>query len=109
MPRHLHGIVDVHSDHPAEAVYLGLLGVTEREEGGDVFVSVAKTAPRGRMRFDEAREHIGEAVAYHPAGSEPEHGTIAAASTVYVFVQYPGERGTRATYPEDLTLIAGDR
>jgi hypothetical protein len=61
------------------------------------------------MTLDEARDHIGEAVAYHPAGSEPEHGTIAAASTVYVFVQYPGERGTRATYPEDLTLIAGER
>jgi hypothetical protein len=29
---------------------------------------------------------------------------IAAASTVYVFVQNPGVRGTRATYPEDLTL-----
>jgi hypothetical protein len=58
------------------------------------------------MTLDEAREHVGEAVAYHPAGGKPEHGTIAGASTVYVFVQYPGERGTRATYPEDLTLIA---
>lgn len=60
------------------------------------------------MTLDEARDNIGEAVAYHPAGSEPEYGTITAASTVYVFVQYPGERGTRATYPEDLTLIAGE-
>lgn len=58
------------------------------------------------MTLDEAREHVGHAVAYNPAGGEPEHGTITAASTVYVFVQYPGERGTRATYPGDLTLIA---
>jgi hypothetical protein len=61
------------------------------------------------MTLDEAREHVGKAVTYHPAGSEPEHGTIAAASTVYVFVQYPGVRGVMATYPEDLTLIAGER
>jgi hypothetical protein len=61
------------------------------------------------MTLDEARAHIGEAVIYRPAGGEPEHGTIAAASTVYVFVQYPGVRGTMATYPEDLTLIAGER
>jgi hypothetical protein len=61
------------------------------------------------MTLDEARDHIGEAVAYHPAGGEPEHGTIAAASTVYVFVQYPGVRGTMATYPEDLTLTAARR
>ena len=61
------------------------------------------------MTLDEARASIGEAVAYHPAGGEPEHGTIAAASTVYVFIQYPGVRGTKATYPEDLTLIAGER
>lgn len=61
------------------------------------------------MTLDEARDHTGEAVAYHPAGSNPEYGTIAAVSTVYVFVQNPGVRGTRATYPEDLTLIAGER
>jgi hypothetical protein len=61
------------------------------------------------MTLDEARDHIGDAVTYRPAGSEPEHGTIAAASTVYVFVQYPGVRGTNATYPEDLTLTAGAR
>jgi hypothetical protein len=56
------------------------------------------------MTLDEARDHIGEAVTYHPAGGSPEHGTIAAVSKVYVFVQNPGVRGTRATYPEDLTL-----
>ncbi len=59
------------------------------------------------MTLDEARAHIGEAVTYRPAGSEPETGTIAAVSTVYVFVQYPGVRGVMATYPEDLTLAAG--
>jgi hypothetical protein len=58
------------------------------------------------MTLDEARAHVGKAVTYHPAGGEPEHGTIAAASTVYVFVQYPGVRGVMATYPEDLTLTA---
>jgi hypothetical protein len=56
------------------------------------------------MTLDEARDRVGDAVAYHPAGGEPERGTITAASTVYVFVQYPGERGVRATHPEDLTL-----
>lgn len=57
------------------------------------------------MTINEARDNIGEAVTYHPAGGEAEHGTIAAASSVYVFVQYPGVRGTRATYPEDLKLV----
>lgn len=58
------------------------------------------------MTLDEAREHVGEPVAYRPAGGEPERGSIATVSTVYVFVQYFGVRGTMATYPEDLTLMA---
>jgi len=57
------------------------------------------------MTLDEARAHVGEAVTCHPAGGEPERGTIAAVSTVYVFVQYPGVRGVSVTYPEDLTLV----
>ncbi len=57
------------------------------------------------MRLDEARAHVGEAVTYRPAGGEPERGTIAGASSVYVFVQYCGERGVSSTYPEDLTLV----
>lgn len=56
------------------------------------------------MTLDEARAHVGKAVTYRPFGGPPEHGTIAAVSTVYVFVWYPGVRGATATYPEDLEL-----
>jgi hypothetical protein len=58
------------------------------------------------MTLDEARNHIDDGVVYKPAGGKPETGVITAVSSVYVFVQYAGERGTKATYPEDLTLLA---
>ena len=59
------------------------------------------------MTLDEARAHIGDGVVYTPDDGKREDGTIEAVSSVYVFVHYAGDRGCKATYPEDLTLLAG--
>lgn len=57
------------------------------------------------MTIDEAREHIGATVLYHPQGTSPEEGVIRHV-TRFVFVAYSGDvNGARATSPEDITLI----
>ena len=62
------------------------------------------------MTIDEARGHIGRAVAYRPAGNpdaEAEHGVIATVGHRWVFVRYAAPSGAaQATDPADLTLLA---
>lgn len=58
------------------------------------------------MTLEDAREHIGDGVVYTPAHGAREDGVITGVSSVYVFVHYAGDRGSKATYPEDLTLLA---
>jgi len=57
------------------------------------------------MTLEEAREHIGHGVVYVPSHDKREDGTIEAVSSLYVFVHYAGDRGCKATRPEDLTLL----
>jgi hypothetical protein len=57
------------------------------------------------MTLDDARDHIGAAVLYHPSGTDPEEGVIRHVSAHFVFVAYSGDlNGARATRPEDVTL-----
>lgn len=57
------------------------------------------------MTLDEARDHIGEAVAYRAAGALAEDGVITSVGTRVVYVRYEGGRYPKATNPADLTLI----
>lgn len=63
------------------------------------------------MTLDEARESIGQGVIYLPRSREgmehAEAGVISSVNDHYVFVRYGSDRGTKATYPEDLTLEFG--
>ena len=59
------------------------------------------------MTLDEAEQHLGEGVVYRPAHGPAEDGTIVGTSDRFVFVQYVGDRGAKATDPGDLTLLAG--
>ena len=53
------------------------------------------------MTTDQARNAIGRTVVYVPyPGATPEIGTISGTSSLYVFVQYAGQRGTKATPAE---------
>ncbi len=54
------------------------------------------------MTIDEALTGVGRSVVYTPHHGPREVGTITAASSRYVFVQYVGERGTKATPAEML-------
>jgi hypothetical protein len=58
------------------------------------------------MSLDEARWHTGWPVIYrsHP-GAMPEVGKIKSVNDFYVFVQYAGDTGAKATRPEDLELV----
>lgn len=61
------------------------------------------------MTLDEAREHIGHGVIYRPyigGLARAEEGTITSVNDSYVFVRYAGDVGSKATSPEDLTLLA---
>lgn len=57
------------------------------------------------MTLGEARDAIGRSVVYtaHP-GAEPEVGTIVGTSSLYVFVQSEGQRGSKATPAEMLAF-----
>jgi hypothetical protein len=60
------------------------------------------------MTLDEARESIGAMVRYQPNGLFPQNaeiGLIRSVNAQYVFVQYEGDYGSKATDPADLTLI----
>ena len=76
------------------------------------------------MTLDEAREHTGHKVIYRaghsPAGegrprlrpdeadlgSVTEEGVITSVGQQYVFVRYGPDVGSKATHPDDLTLLA---
>lgn len=61
------------------------------------------------MTLDEARAHIGDAVIYHPYAPEldpAEEGVITSVNDRYVFVRYGGDKGSKATAAERLTLLA---
>lgn len=60
------------------------------------------------MTIDEARDHIGEVVLYHPDGTAPENGVLRQVSGRFVFVVHRGDHlGVKAGSPEDITLIGG--
>jgi hypothetical protein len=61
------------------------------------------------MTLDEAHEHIGARVVYHPrrSGAVPEYGEITSVGTMYVFVRYSDQDATangKGTAPEFLTF-----
>lgn len=61
------------------------------------------------MTLDEAREHIGQQVTYHPrrAAARAQVGVITSVGQTYVFVRYadqPYEAPGQATAPQFLTL-----
>jgi hypothetical protein len=60
------------------------------------------------VTLDEAREHIGQSVAYRAAGALAEEGVITSVGNVAVFVRYDGDLHSKATDPADLTLAHGD-
>jgi hypothetical protein len=69
------------------------------------------------MTLDECREHIGDAVVYHPSdmrdgligyASRDEDGTIVRVSENWVHVRYGHQTTTKATAPEMLELLAPD-
>jgi len=58
------------------------------------------------MTLDEARRHIGAGVTYRPNRYfRAEDGEITSVSDYYVFVRYVGDRGSKATRPQDLDLL----
>ncbi len=60
------------------------------------------------MTIEEAAAGVGRSVVYTPEHGPREVGTISSTSSLYVFVQYDGERGTKATPPDALTLEHAD-
>ena len=61
------------------------------------------------MTLDEARANIGHAVIYHPYAPEldpVEEGAITSVNDRFVFVRYGSDKGSKATSPELLTLLA---
>jgi len=62
------------------------------------------------MTLNEAHDHIGQKVVYrapHIRRDEPgEEGVITAASSVYVFVRFGADAGSKATPAESLELVA---
>jgi hypothetical protein len=63
------------------------------------------------MTIEEAREHVGDGVIYHPYAPEldpVEHGVISSVSDKYVFVRYGTDVASKATSPELLTLTRED-
>jgi hypothetical protein len=58
------------------------------------------------MTLEEAREHVGHGVVYRSGTDLAEDGVITGVDAL-VFVRYKGDRHAKATYPGDLTLLAG--
>jgi hypothetical protein len=57
------------------------------------------------MTLDECKNHIGAGVVYEPwLGGPKEDGEIVSVKGEYVHVRY--KDGIKATYPQDLTLLA---
>lgn len=58
------------------------------------------------MTLDECRQNIGAGVVYDPGHGPREDGEITAVSSLYAFVHFTGDRGSKATPPERLTLLS---
>jgi hypothetical protein len=61
------------------------------------------------VTLDEALNHVEERVIYQRHGDfadGPEYGVIHAVGERWVYVQYDGDLGTKATDPAHLTLAA---
>jgi hypothetical protein len=59
------------------------------------------------MTLEEAREHVGRDVTYHPYAPEldpVEQGVITSVNHRFAFVRYAGDTASKATSPELLTL-----
>lgn len=57
------------------------------------------------MTLEEARQHVGDRVAYRRPPGEVFRGEIAAVNGRYVFVLYDDSVYRQATDPADLTLL----
>lgn len=60
------------------------------------------------MTLEEARDHIGDGVVYHPyapALDPVEQGVITSVNHRFAFVRYGSDTGSKATSPELLTLL----
>lgn len=60
------------------------------------------------MTIDEARDHIGDEVVYHPYAPDldpVEQGVITSVNDSYVYVRYVGDLASKGTAPELLTLL----
>lgn len=61
------------------------------------------------MTLDQAREHVGHKVIYRSKGGNlTEEGVITGFNDSFIFVRYGSQVTSSATYPADLTLLAGD-
>lgn len=56
------------------------------------------------MTGRQAREHVGDVVAYHPWPGQTEHGVITGTSDRYVFVRFAGDQRPKACDPQVLEL-----
>jgi len=54
----------------------------------------------------EAAENIGKLVVYTAPHGAREDGVITSVGDAYVFVRYSGDSHSKATMPQDLTLLA---
>lgn len=62
------------------------------------------------MTLEEARKNIGAWVVYRPHPELPaEYGEIVLVNDTYVFVRYTGDRGTKATHPSKIELLAATK
>lgn len=57
------------------------------------------------MKLEEARDHIGDGVVYSPSHGKGEDGVITSVNTQWVFVRYIGDMHSKATAPDQLTLL----
>ena len=58
------------------------------------------------MTLEQAAANVGRRVLYRTAHGQ-ESGVITSVGTVFVFVRYGSDTGSKATDPESLTLEAG--
>lgn len=58
------------------------------------------------MTLDECRASIGAGVVYSPRHGAREDGVITSVGYQYAFVRYAGDQSSKATNPDDLTLLA---
>ena len=62
------------------------------------------------MNIYEAERRIGQKVVYRaPQSGRVEEGVITSVNDLFVFVRYGSDFGSKATDPESLALLAGDR